>query len=235
VPDYTTRAGLAVYLFEESYVLGFHVSDDEVALDLDVVLTDRHPRYEPPPPDEQFCYRRARLTFRHPSKVAFDPSGAPPARDATGEIDYDAIDTFTIDDDRYHLEGSWGTLDLTARGVDVVVQETVLAEDEARALVRAILDHAPDIADELRAQTGSLRVVGGRVTMLNLAVDPAAPIADVADGPLDVCPTVTDAAGVAEGELLLWITGGQLSALEFAWWTDEPPTALPDPSALVFG
>ncbi len=40
---------------------------------------------------------------------------------------------------------------------------------------------------------------------------------------------VKDSSGELVGELLLWVSDGSLSALEYSWYTDEAPTALPDP------
>jgi hypothetical protein len=34
------------------------------------------------------------------------------------------------------------------------------------------------------------------------------------------------------GEILLWITEGHLSALEYAWVTDDPPTRWPRPDEM---
>lgn len=34
------------------------------------------------------------------------------------------------------------------------------------------------------------------------------------------------------GEILIWITDGHLSALEYAWVTDEPPTRWPRPDEI---
>jgi hypothetical protein len=31
------------------------------------------------------------------------------------------------------------------------------------------------------------------------------------------------------GEIMLWLTEGKLSGVEYSWVTDEPPSALPDP------
>jgi hypothetical protein len=43
---------------------------------------------------------------------------------------------------------------------------------------------------------------------------------------------VTGGDGNYEGELLLWLEGGRLSALEYAWVTDDPPVALPSPDRI---
>lgn len=39
--------------------------------------------------------------------------------------------------------------------------------------------------------------------------------------------TVIDDSGVAIGFVMLWVEEGRISALEYAWVTDDPPTVLP--------
>jgi hypothetical protein len=39
---------------------------------------------------------------------------------------------------------------------------------------------------------------------------------------------VRDDAGEYVGEVIVWATDGYLSAIEYAWVTDDPPTSLPD-------
>jgi hypothetical protein len=34
------------------------------------------------------------------------------------------------------------------------------------------------------------------------------------------------------GEMILWINNGKISALEYSWVTDDPPTILPNPSSI---
>lgn len=38
---------------------------------------------------------------------------------------------------------------------------------------------------------------------------------------------VRDATGEQIGELLLWVEDVRLSAIEYVWFTDEPPSGLP--------
>ena len=38
-----------------------------------------------------------------------------------------------------------------------------------------------------------------------------------------------------DGEILVWVTDGRLSAIEYAWWSDAAPDGLPDLSELRFG
>ncbi|GEM31919.1 hypothetical protein NN3_29260 [Nocardia neocaledoniensis NBRC 108232] len=41
--------------------------------------------------------------------------------------------------------------------------------------------------------------------------------------------TVSDQHGSPVGELIVWVEDGWLSGIEYAWYTDERPAALPDP------
>ena len=44
---------------------------------------------------------------------------------------------------------------------------------------------------------------------------------------------VLDDRGQLTGELLLWIEDGEPSTLEYAWYTEETPAALPEPGRVV--
>jgi hypothetical protein len=89
-------------------------------------------------------------------------------------------------------------------------------------------------AAELRAQIPEAMVVSGPPTFLNFEVGPKAPISVRSDGPIPVRTFVRSDAGEPLGELLVWVAAGRLSALEFAWVTDEEPATLPAPDALHF-
>jgi hypothetical protein len=96
-----------VYL-EDSWVLGVIESPSELRLDLDMVLTEQHPRWTPPKPDEVYSHLPAALVFAKPRRVEWTRQAGRPATDASGEIDWGNIDSFVWDDSRYMLEGDWG-------------------------------------------------------------------------------------------------------------------------------
>jgi hypothetical protein len=98
-----------VYL-EDSWVLELAPSDDGLSLHLEAVLTPEHSLYAPPKPGEQHCYRKAWLTVRSPAPAELIFSGAPPAHDATGEMDFGHVDAFVCNEaaDTWELEGDWG-------------------------------------------------------------------------------------------------------------------------------
>ena len=104
---------------------------------------------------------------------------------------------------------------------------TGVEPDGVQAVLRQLLGAAAfDGRDDLLAQVDAVEIVGGPVTMLELRVQTDHRAA-VADGVLPVEGVVVDGEGTECGVLLVWVRDGLLSGLEYAWWTDEPPTLLP--------
>jgi hypothetical protein len=100
--------------------------------------------------------------------------------------------------------------------------------DQVRALLLHVLGEADfPGSDELLQQASSVSVVGGPVTMLDLRVTRPTSAAAFTDGSIPSSVMVLNPAGVAFGELLIWVNEGYLSSLEFAWWSDDPPGQLP--------
>lgn len=65
-------------------------------------------------------------------------------------------------------------------------------------------------------------------SFLDLGVETAgAVLSPLPDGPVSGRLLVLGDAGEPTGEILVWIAGGLLAGLEYAWYTDEPPTAWP--------
>ena len=92
-----------------------------------------------------------------------------------------------------------------------------------------------ETAEVLEAQSRVAAVVGGLPTMLELSVPDDAPGVSVPDGPLPVRAVATGETGEPIGEVLVWIAAGYLSALEYAWYTVDPPSGFPCPSVLRAG
>jgi len=102
--------------------------------------------------------------------------------------------------------------------------------EHVRELLHALLGQADfPGSHELLRQVASVEVVGGPLTMLDLRVDELTAPSVFRDGPVPLSLIVAGAAGSTIGELLIWVGDGYLSAIEFAWWSDEPPTCLPSP------
>ncbi|MFC1409933.1 hypothetical protein ACEZCY_24675 [Streptacidiphilus sp. N1-12] len=90
-------------------------------------------------------------------------------------------------------------------------------------------------AQELRSQLDHTQVVAvwaAGSPSVDLAVPGGIGKAQVADGEIPVGAEVHDPQGNYLGEITVWVTSGLLSAIEYSWVTDEPPTRLPDTAAL---
>lgn len=98
-----------VYL-EDSWVLAVCEGSDGLRFHLDMVLTEQHPKWTPPKPDAVYSYTSASLEFLNPRRVEWTRGPGPPATDASGELDWGNIDSFTWDESRYELEGDWGAV-----------------------------------------------------------------------------------------------------------------------------
>ena len=110
---YPELPGLNVYYFEDSFVRSLRLGGASIDFDLDAVLTPGHPEYHPPPPNEQHCYRTARLSFPNPRRFEFIQTAAVlPAIDVTGERDLGNIDGLTRSGDRFRITGEWGVLEV---------------------------------------------------------------------------------------------------------------------------
>ncbi|MDX2545265.1 hypothetical protein ACOT81_26250 [Streptomyces sp. WI04-05B] len=105
---------LGAYHLEESYVLGIEARPGLLACELDLALSTDHPLYEPASPGERHCYRRGRLEFSRVVDLHWTGQGTPPAKDATGELDYGAIDSLAVDGNLYTMTGDFGRIAVTA-------------------------------------------------------------------------------------------------------------------------
>jgi hypothetical protein len=114
-------------------------------------------------------------------------------------------------------------------GVDVMTggpSDDALTQQVRELLVKVLREADFPGTDELLRQASDVRVAGGPVTMLELQSSHAA-ASVCADGPVPLSMLVADGGGDSVGELLIWVTRGHLSGLEFAWWTDDAPDELP--------
>jgi hypothetical protein len=107
-------------------------------------------------------------------------------------------------------------------------------EPNERSALLKILDGASfEGANELIVQVDATRVIGGIPTLLDLGVDRSASPARCGDGPVPFRAIVQGSLGEPEGEVLVWVSGGYLSALECAWFTDQTPTEFPAPERIA--
>lgn len=100
------------------------------------------------------------------------------------------------------------------------------------AMVHAIISESriPEGRPLLNDLPGAV-VLRGTVWIFDLRTSNSAAGAPLPNGPFPArafVQTLTD----YRGEILLWITDGHLSALEYAWVTDDPPTRWPRPDEM---
>lgn len=102
------------------------------------------------------------------------------------------------------------------------------------AVLRHILSAPFAGAEQLRQQVAAATVVRNwepaGSPSVDIAVPAGTPPAHLPDGPAPVAAQVVDADGDYLGELLLWVTDGRISGLEYSWITDEAPDRLPETS-----
>jgi hypothetical protein len=121
VNSYLELPDLAEIVLEESWVRGVVAEPGVVRFDIEFVLTEQHPAYHAPLPDEQFCYHRGSLSMGGVTRSVWAGQGATPARDADDEIDFGHIDALSWDPEHVTLEGDWGQMDLDATSVQVTL------------------------------------------------------------------------------------------------------------------
>jgi len=109
-----------------------------------------------------------------------------------------------------------------------------LSADEKRVILR-ILDSDFDAAAILRQQ-----IEGAFVTRRWIEGLPSIDISVRKTSPAvpgrvrsPITRTVIDDSGNAIGFVMLWVEEGRISALEYAWVTDDPPTVLPPDEWIV--
>ncbi|MGF1767083.1 hypothetical protein L4D06_06820 [Enterovibrio makurazakiensis] len=80
----------------ESYVLNWHLKDDDLFIELDIVLLPEHASYTPPSSDSWACFREANLRFVGIEYLkGFDSlCTSKPAIDTTGEKDFGHFEEF---------------------------------------------------------------------------------------------------------------------------------------------
>jgi hypothetical protein len=120
---YEELPGFEHFVLEESFVLDVTVTPGSVCFRLEVVLTPTHPEYVAPGPDSYLCYRNGRLEFEGVTEIEWTGQGAPPASDASGEVDYGHIDTMEWDAGLYELQGDWGAMRIWAKAARVMLDE----------------------------------------------------------------------------------------------------------------
>ncbi|MEH3140752.1 MAG: hypothetical protein PGN37_11335 [Mycobacterium kyogaense] len=104
--------------------------------------------------------------------------------------------------------------------------------DGERALIRAIVGTTKNydevaLVSEL---TGAL-ISGGSTWVFDVRAPNFAAVFHCPDGPFPARAFVPNKVDY-RGEVVIWISGGHLSGLEYVWVTDQPPNRWPLPEEL---
>jgi hypothetical protein len=112
-----------------------------------------------------------------------------------------------------------------------------LNADEER-VIRALLTPEVDECATFVAQLPFVRVTRRWVPDLpsvDLEVLPGAPRAFTSDRLLPTRGAVLQDNGEPGGLILVWLEDGLLAGIEYAWYTDDPPSEWPGYDAIVVG
>lgn len=121
--SYEHMAQLALYYFEDSFVLAITEHQQKFEFEIEAVLTPEHKDYKSPEPPSLHRYKKIKLIFGDIQRLAWEKTSFKGYSDANGEVDYGNIDVFTFDGDSYELEGDWGKVKITARKLWVEEKE----------------------------------------------------------------------------------------------------------------
>ncbi|WP_063049766.1 hypothetical protein [Nocardia arthritidis] len=109
-----------------------------------------------------------------------------------------------------------------------------LTDLETRVVTKLLSSGAPAaskyLAQMLYAQVVATWGVGS--PSVDLAVRPGAMQASGSPDEIFASGAVTDRNGAPIGEVMLWVENGWLSGIEYAWYTNERPHALPEPDQI---
>ncbi len=117
--DYTEIESLMHFVLEESWVLGITACPGELCFEIDLTYDKDHPELRAPRAGEAVYSRRGVIRFRGISELTWRGQGSPPATDASGQQDWDAIDSMQFEGDEYFLEGTCGTITVTAASLEI--------------------------------------------------------------------------------------------------------------------
>lgn len=121
--SYTADSRFHGLWLEESFHLEIRQTGDTISLGFEFYLTEDHPLWSEPKPDEWGCYKKGWLIFSSVTSFALNPTNNRPSSDATGEMDFGNVDTFKIAGNNYMIMTDWGTIDLVADAVKVELEK----------------------------------------------------------------------------------------------------------------
>ena len=108
----------------ESFVLSWHRGQDLLSFEVEFLVCESHPAYQPPAPGEWACFKKGKLEFPDVVRVLGLRSmrAVKPAIDATGERDYGHFDTFSeVGSGEFKFEGDFGEVRVVSRNPSVEI------------------------------------------------------------------------------------------------------------------
>jgi hypothetical protein len=112
--NYFEFSGFGNIYLEDSFVLEVNNRKDYIDFLIDVVLTEKHSFYVSPKPEEQFCYRRASISFSEVLNFEWENKLEIPFTDANGEKDYGSINFLYYENGLYVIEGDLGMISIVS-------------------------------------------------------------------------------------------------------------------------
>lgn len=114
------------------------------------------------------------------------------------------------------------------------IQPRALTELESGVVTKLLSSEKAGAGDYLAqipfAQVTATWGVGS--PSVDLMVPPGAVTASGSTDGIFASGAVTDRSGAPVGEVILWVEHGRLSGIEYAWYTDKRPQALPEPAQI---
>jgi hypothetical protein len=103
--------------FERSFLTGVIYDDESLSLEMDFHLAEGHPRYAPPQPDEDGCYRGGYIRFGDINDLQIDK--AKPVAGAAE--DYSIIYSASGDGQHFEFSTGWGEIKVAAGSVRIAL------------------------------------------------------------------------------------------------------------------
>ena len=103
--------------FERSFLLGVIYDDESLTLEMDVNLTERHPRYAAPDEGDG-CFRSGYVRFAEIDDLQIDKAPVP---DEETAVDYSVVYSVSGDGERFSFSTGWGDIKVSARSIRIAL------------------------------------------------------------------------------------------------------------------
>jgi hypothetical protein len=112
--NYWTFFGFENVYLEDSYLLNVQINNSSIEFLVETVLTENHPLYTHPLPNEQYCYKKYKIKFPYVRDYQWINKKMTPIHNPDGSVDYGNIDEFYLKNKKYHILGEWGELEIVS-------------------------------------------------------------------------------------------------------------------------